>query len=49
MIGYVYTTGGTLPSSIDSALKIAAPCGNVLGQVFFGWLADVLGRKKVFH
>jgi len=47
MIGYVYVAGGTLPTPIDTALKAAAPCGNVLGQLGFGALADILGRKKV--
>ena len=47
MIGYVYTAKGTLPTPIDTALKAAAPCGNVIGQVGFGFLADVLGRKRV--
>lgn len=48
MIGYVYTTSGTLPTPIDTALKVAAPCGNVFGQFGFGFLADHLGRKKVY-
>ena len=47
MIGYVYTSSGTLPTSTDVALKAAAPCGNVLGQAGFGILADIIGRKKV--
>ena len=46
MIGYVYSTG-SLPTSIDVALKAAAPSGNVLGQAGFGILADIVGRKKV--
>lgn len=47
MIGYVYNPKGTLPTPIDTALKAAAPCGNVLGQLGFGILADILGRKEV--
>lgn len=49
MLGYVYTSSGTLPTPIDTALKIAAPCGNVFGQFGFGFLADHLGRKKVYY
>ena len=48
MIGYVYTSSGTLPTPIDVALKVAAPCGNILGQAGFGVLADILGRKRVW-
>jgi MFS transporter, PHS family, inorganic phosphate transporter len=48
MIGYVYTTSGTLPTAQDTGLKVAAPAGNVIGQFGFGFLADHLGRKKVF-
>jgi len=48
MIGYVYTSSGTLATPIDTALKVAAPCGNVFGQFGFGFLADHVGRKKVY-
>ena len=48
LIGYVYTKSGTLPSSIDTALKISTSSGNVIGQVGFGTLADHLGRKKIY-
>jgi PHS family inorganic phosphate transporter-like MFS transporter len=47
MLGYVYTSSGTLATPDDTALKIAAPCGNVIGQFGFGFLADHVGRKKV--
>jgi PHS family inorganic phosphate transporter-like MFS transporter len=47
MVGYVYTTSGTLATPDDTAIKIATSSGTVLGQVFFGILADHVGRKRV--
>ena len=47
MVGYVYTSSGTLAASDDTAIKIATSSGTVLGQLGFGFLADHLGRKKV--
>ncbi|KAI9460365.1 major facilitator superfamily domain-containing protein [Russula earlei] len=55
MLGYVYghTTG---PSSLshrlsnkqDFGIKVAAPIGNLIGQLSFGWLADIVGRKRMY-
>jgi len=47
MLGFIYF-GGTTPSDIDLGIKVAAPVGTLVGQLFFGWLADVLGRKKMY-
>ena len=49
IVGYVYysTSGGVLPTTSDTALKIATVAGTVVGQLGFGFLADHLGRKKV--
>ncbi|CAB4438938.1 unnamed protein product [Rhizophagus irregularis] len=33
---------------IDDAKFVSASVGNLIGQLFFGWLADVLGRKKMY-
>jgi len=52
MIGFVYGVGKdsakTLTPNQDLALKIATPVGTFVGQLFFGWLADVVGRKKMY-
>ncbi|KAH9033451.1 phosphate transporter [Lactarius hengduanensis] len=55
MLGYVY--GHTIVSSgpspqlsanQDFGIKVAAPIGNLFGQLLFGWLADILGRKRMY-
>ena len=28
-------------------IKVATPIGTLLGQIFFGWLADRVGRKRM--
>lgn len=39
---------GVLPASASSAVNGVALVGTLLGQLFFGWLGDKLGRKKVY-
>ncbi|KAL1819941.1 hypothetical protein DCAR_0416246 [Daucus carota subsp. sativus] len=39
---------GTLPPNINNAITGVALCGTLAGQLFFGWLGDKLGRKKVY-
>ncbi|KNA21241.1 hypothetical protein SOVF_045170 [Spinacia oleracea] len=39
---------GTLPPSYSSAINGVALVGTLAGQLFFGWLGDKLGRKKVY-
>lgn len=46
MLGIVYF-GGTLPAEHDTAIKVATSAGTVVGQVGFGVLADIVGRKKM--
>lgn len=48
MIGLVYYKGGVIPTSADAAIKLSTTAGAVVGQVLFGWLADKLGRKKIY-
>ncbi|KAF8009805.1 hypothetical protein BT93_J0716 [Corymbia citriodora subsp. variegata] len=39
---------GVLPKNISNAIQGVALCGTLAGQLFFGWLGDKLGRKKVY-
>ncbi|KAG6737718.1 hypothetical protein POTOM_059246 [Populus tomentosa] len=39
---------GKLPVNINNAITGVASCGTLAGQLFFGWLGDKLGRKKVY-
>ncbi|KAI4372873.1 hypothetical protein MLD38_011057 [Melastoma candidum] len=39
---------GTLPLNINNAITGVALCGTLAGQLFFGWLRDKLGQKKVY-
>ena len=49
---YYYTPDsgkpGTLPPKVNSAVTGVALVGTLVGQLFFGWLGDKLGRKKVY-
>ena len=48
MLGYVYQHGsGALSVNQDLGVKVATPIGNLVGQLLFGWLADVVGRKRM--
>ncbi len=53
MLGVVFwhnavTKPGIIPSSSDTAIKVATSGGTIIGQFAFGWLADVVGRKKMY-
>lgn len=50
MLGIVYSNGnhGTLSTPQDTAIKVATSGGTVIGQIGFGTLADILGRKKMY-
>ncbi|KAF8873881.1 phosphate transporter [Infundibulicybe gibba] len=59
MLGYVYGTDLTsdgqnvctsrqLSPDQDLGLKVAAPVGTFVGQLLFGWLADKVGRKRMY-
>jgi len=50
MLGYVYRSAqkSALSANQDLGIKIATPVGTLVGQLIFGWLADVVGRKKMY-
>ncbi|KAL5537754.1 hypothetical protein UlMin_044667 [Ulmus minor] len=39
---------GALPTNVNNAIVGVALVGTLAGQLFFGWLGDKLGRKKVY-
>jgi PHS family inorganic phosphate transporter-like MFS transporter len=47
MFGILYF-GGTIDSNADTAIKVGTSGGTVLGQLGFGYLADVVGRKRMY-
>ncbi|KAJ7352612.1 phosphate permease [Mycena albidolilacea] len=53
MLGYVYghqTPGVAAKLNVnqDLGVKVATPVGTLCGQLLFGWLADVVGRKRMY-
>ena len=55
MLGVVYwqdeassKTRGKIPPQSDTAIKVATSGGTVLGQLGFGYLADLVGRKRMY-
>ena len=51
MLGIVYWQGpskGVVPNNTANLIKVAPNVGTVFGMVVFGYLADVLGRKKMY-
>ncbi|XP_068640440.1 inorganic phosphate transporter 1-4-like [Aristolochia californica] len=54
LLGRIYyfkgdpTKPGSLPPNVSAAVNGVAFCGTLTGQLFFGWLGDKMGRKKVY-
>jgi PHS family inorganic phosphate transporter-like MFS transporter len=48
MLGLVYWQNGKIPPNSDTAIKVSTSGGTVIGQLGFGYLADVVGRKKMY-
>ncbi|EPB92324.1 MFS transporter, PHS family, inorganic phosphate transporter [Mucor circinelloides 1006PhL] len=50
MIGYVYwkDSGNKTPYNVDTAIKVSCSVGTVIGQLLFGYLADHVGRKRMY-
>jgi MFS transporter, PHS family, inorganic phosphate transporter len=49
LLGYIYypTADAVLPANVDVSIKMASSVGTVIGQISFGVLIDLYGRKKV--
>jgi MFS transporter, PHS family, inorganic phosphate transporter len=49
MLGiFSYPGVGSMPTSSDTAIKLAISVGTVIGQLVFGSLADIVGRKRMY-
>jgi PHS family inorganic phosphate transporter-like MFS transporter len=48
MIGYVYHAGGSNTANQDLGIKVAHSIGTFCGQLSFGWLGDIVGRKRMY-
>ncbi|OBZ83095.1 Repressible high-affinity phosphate permease [Choanephora cucurbitarum] len=50
MIGFVYwpNEGNKTPHNVDTAIKVSCSVGTVIGQLLFGYLADHVGRKRMY-
>lgn len=47
MLATVYW-GGTLPTSFNFGVNVSTLLGSILGQITFGILADMYGRRKMY-
>ncbi|OBA22181.1 phosphate permease [Metschnikowia bicuspidata var. bicuspidata NRRL YB-4993] len=47
MLAHVYWAG-SIPDSTNTLIKVSTSVGTVIGQLGFGFLADVVGRKKIY-
>jgi PHS family inorganic phosphate transporter-like MFS transporter len=43
----LHPTGQKLNRDQDLGIKVATPVGTLVGQLLFGWLADIVGRKRM--
>ncbi|CAK7265853.1 hypothetical protein SEPCBS119000_001730 [Sporothrix epigloea] len=42
------SNNGILPGPVNLAVKASTSAGIIVGQLLFGWLADSLGRRRVY-
>jgi PHS family inorganic phosphate transporter-like MFS transporter len=48
MMQHVFWKNGAIPSSTSTLIKVSTSVGTVIGQLGFGFLADYVGRKKIY-
>lgn len=52
LLGIVYWQDpehrGVMPHNADTAIKVATSAGAIFGQCIFGYLGDLLGRKRMY-
>ncbi|EJD07166.1 phosphate transporter [Fomitiporia mediterranea MF3/22] len=48
MLQYRLYGGNSLPANLEGFVKASANIGSVIGQFLFGYLADALGRRRVY-
>ncbi|KAM0834422.1 hypothetical protein ACQ4PT_063610 [Festuca glaucescens] len=48
LLGRIYYDDAVLPVPVSAAINGVALCGTVLGQLFFGWLGDKMGRRHIY-
>ncbi|CAL5018151.1 unnamed protein product [Urochloa decumbens] len=48
LLGRIYFSDGKLPTGAAVVVNGTALVGTVLGQIFFGWLGDRMGRKHIY-
>ncbi|KAH8826641.1 phosphate permease [Flagelloscypha sp. PMI_526] len=48
MLATVYGHNGSLTANQELGIKVATPVGTFVGQLLFGWLADQIGRKRMY-
>jgi PHS family inorganic phosphate transporter-like MFS transporter len=47
MLGIIYY-GGNMPRSYETALSVVTLGGSIIGQIGFGFAADIWGRRKMY-
>lgn len=47
MLAHVFWAG-TIPDSTTTLIKVSTSVGTVIGQLGFGFMADIVGRKKIY-